>query len=512
MEPPKRKRPEKPDGQTPASLEPGFEESGQAGQEQREPPTKVSKGSAAGGSEGAAKENVTQEGKQSSNWPHKVPVDVEEELGDEEDEVDEGGEGKTDEGEAYGEPGEDYNVGDVEGEEEEEEGDNADEVELLDEEQAGNNEADDKDLENQLERELGRDTEDDMRDDTNEDTPLGDEQDQPDETTTNGPKVQRTVEQFGRTPLHGTCVAEKPLTATPDTLLAMLLDAMLKSRPISHDLSQQAVKKVLDEGYHNIQTLGNSSWEDRTGVLRDGGYNRYREQGATNLGEAAQFIREKYNGDLNNLLESAHHDRGEVRNRVKELKGLGDMGVDLFFNNVQSVWPEIAPFLDQRSLQTAEQVGIGRDLNSIFEELEGDALQMSRLANGLSTARRIVNIAVGVIMVLGGIAQFFPPSMGSIIVGAYVIVFGLLVGGLEFLPTVPDYVYRYASFLFSFLGRGAFYIFVGSIMLHGHVLRYIAGSLVGFVGVGYLALEFVPSIEPPSNMRESDQGWGAEQV
>jgi hypothetical protein len=44
------------------------------------------------------------------------------------------------------------------------------------------------------------------------------------------------------------------------------------------------------------------------------------------------------------------------------------------------------------------------------------------------------------------------------------------------------------------------------------VLRYIAGSLVGLIGVGYLVLEFIPSIEPPSNMRESDQGWGAEQV
>lgn len=30
----------------------------------------------------------------------------------------------------------------------------------------------------------------------------------------------------------------------------------------------------------------------------------------------------------------------------------------------------------------------------------------------------------------------------------------IVVGGLEFLPQIPDYVYRYASFLFSFLGRG----------------------------------------------------------
>ncbi|KAJ5746184.1 Golgi apparatus membrane protein TVP15 [Penicillium odoratum] len=125
---------------------------------------------------------------------------------------------------------------------------------------------------------------------------------------------------------------------------------------------------------------------------------------------------------------------------------------------------------------------------------------------------RLVNIAVGVIMVLGGISQFFPASMSSIIVGAYVILFGLIVAGLEFVPNVPDYAYRYASFLFSFLGRGVFYIFIGSILLHDMVLRIISGSLIGFIGVGYLVLEFIPSIEPPSNMRESDQGWGAEQV
>lgn len=56
------------------------------------------------------------------------------------------------------------------------------------------------------------------------------------------------------------------------------------------------------------------------------------------------------------------------------------------------------------------------------------------------------------------------------------------------------------------------YIFVGSIMLHAPVLRYIAGSIVGLTGVGYLVLEFIPSIEPPANMREADNTWGAEQV
>ncbi|TGO65799.1 hypothetical protein BCON_0001g01170 [Botryotinia convoluta] len=115
-----------------------------------------------------------------------------------------------------------------------------------------------------------------------------------------------------------------------------------------------------------------------------------------------------------------------------------------------------------------------------------------------SDAFRLVNLAVGVFMVLGGISQFFPLGFQSIIIGCYVIIFGIFS--------------RYASFLFSFVGRGIFYVFVGSILLHDHVLRIIAGSLIGIIGLIYIGLEFVPSIEPPANMREADGGWGAEQV
>ncbi|GAB1319099.1 Golgi apparatus membrane protein TVP15 [Madurella fahalii] len=118
---------------------------------------------------------------------------------------------------------------------------------------------------------------------------------------------------------------------------------------------------------------------------------------------------------------------------------------------------------------------------------------------------RIVNLAVAVIMILGGISQFFPLHFQSSVIGVYVIIFGL-----EF--QIPRQVSRYASFLFSFLGRGVFYIFVGCLLLHDHVLRIIAGSIVGVIGVAYVALEFIPSIEPPANMREADAGWGAEQV
>ncbi|KAM0282689.1 hypothetical protein ACHAQH_002886 [Verticillium albo-atrum] len=127
-----------------------------------------------------------------------------------------------------------------------------------------------------------------------------------------------------------------------------------------------------------------------------------------------------------------------------------------------------------------------------------------------SDAFRIVNLVTATIMVLGGIAQFFNFNFQGIIVGVYVIIFGLATALLEF--QIPPQVSRYASFLFSFLGRGVFYIFIGSILLSPSIWRIIAGSVVGVIGVAYVVLEFIPQIEPPANMREADAGWGAEQV
>jgi hypothetical protein len=42
--------------------------------------------------------------------------------------------------------------------------------------------------------------------------------------------------------------------------------------------------------------------------------------------------------------------------------------------------------------------------------------------------------------------------------------------------------------------------------------QYVPGGIIALVGVGYVVLEFIPSIEPPANMRDADAGWGAEQV
>ncbi|KAL2208804.1 COPI associated [Sarocladium strictum] len=128
----------------------------------------------------------------------------------------------------------------------------------------------------------------------------------------------------------------------------------------------------------------------------------------------------------------------------------------------------------------------------------------------LSDIFRIVNLVIAAITLLGGVAHIFSFSLQSIVIAVYMIIFGLAIALLEF--QIPPQVSRYASFLFSFIGRGFLYIFLGCLILGDMIIQNIAGAVVGGVGIAYVVLEFVPSIEPPSNMREADAGWGAEQV
>ena len=45
------------------------------------------------------------------------------------------------------------------------------------------------------------------------------------------------------------------------------------------------------------------------------------------------------------------------------------------------------------------------------------------------------------------------------------------------------------------------YVFIGSVIVGDKWFRIAPGSIVGIIGIAYIVLEFIPSIEPPANMR-----------
>lgn len=72
---------------------------------------------------------------------------------------------------------------------------------------------------------------------------------------------------------------------------------------------------------------------------------------------------------------------------IKGIKGIGNVGTDIFFDTAQGVWSCLAPFIDPRSLKTAEQCGLGNNIDQLWQDVDRDAVKMCKLASALTTIR-----------------------------------------------------------------------------------------------------------------------------
>jgi hypothetical protein len=149
----------------------------------------------------------------------------------------------------------------------------------------------------------------------------------------------------------------------PQSLFCLLTGALLLSARIGHELAMKSARVLFERGWTTPQKMAKSTWEQRVKALDEGGYARYDERTSTMLGETAQAVIEKYGADLRRLRDVARTggrrpDPARERKLLKEFKGIGEVGADIFFREAQLVWPELYPFADSKVLQTAEQVGL----------------------------------------------------------------------------------------------------------------------------------------------------------
>lgn len=120
----------------------------------------------------------------------------------------------------------------------------------------------------------------------------------------------------------------------------------------------RAAKALGDAGWTTAEHMAESSWEKRVKVLNENGYARYDESTSRMLGEVADLMLETYGGDLRKLREMAERDPDKERRLLKEFKGIGDVGADIFCREAQSAWDELRPFADRKSLACAEKLDL----------------------------------------------------------------------------------------------------------------------------------------------------------
>ncbi len=152
---------------------------------------------------------------------------------------------------------------------------------------------------------------------------------------------------------------------TPSPLFRWLCASILFSARISADTAAKAARALADSGWTTADKMAASTWEERTRVLNASGYARYDESTSRMLGETADLLLTEYGGDLRKLRERADRQPDRERTLLKAFKGMGDVGVDIFFREVQGTWDELFPFADKKSLKAAQALDLGGDAKTL---------------------------------------------------------------------------------------------------------------------------------------------------
>ncbi|MFF3290973.1 endonuclease [Streptomyces sp. NPDC003023] len=186
---------------------------------------------------------------------------------------------------------------------------------------------------------------------------------------------------------HGRTYAEEAgitLRDTPQPLYRLLVLAHLLSARIRASVALAAARELSDAGMRSPRAMAEASWQDRVDALGRGGYRRYDERTATQLGDGAELLIERYGGDLRRMRRQADGDADELRGMLREVPGLGPAGVNIFLREVQGVWPEAGPLLDEKALQGARRLGVGDDPRTLLKL--ADDVDPAHLAAGLVRA------------------------------------------------------------------------------------------------------------------------------
>jgi endonuclease III len=169
---------------------------------------------------------------------------------------------------------------------------------------------------------------------------------------------------------HGRTYAEEAgirLRDTPQPLYRLLVLAHLLSARIRGSVAVATARALHEAGLRDPRRMNGADRQRRVDALGRGGYRRYDERTATQLGEAAGLLTERWGGDLRRLRQEADGEAAALRRLLQEFPGMGPTGADIFLREAQRVWPEVAPYLDRKALQGADRLGLPQDPDRLVE-------------------------------------------------------------------------------------------------------------------------------------------------
>lgn len=159
---------------------------------------------------------------------------------------------------------------------------------------------------------------------------------------------------------HGQTYAEQAgirLSDKPSPLYRLLVLSVLLSARIGADIAVAAARELSAAGFRTPRAMLDATWQQRVDALGRGHYRRYDERTATMLGTGAELILQRWKGDLRRLHDEADTP-SDVCQLLREVPGIGPVGAAIFCREVQGVWTDLAPYVDDRTAKGAKLLGL----------------------------------------------------------------------------------------------------------------------------------------------------------
>jgi endonuclease III len=168
-------------------------------------------------------------------------------------------------------------------------------------------------------------------------------------------RVRRLLDVAGTT---YAAQARIKLSDKPMPLFQLLVLCMLASKPIDAGIATAAARELFKAGLRTPKAVQAADRHTMIEAFGRAHYVRYDESSATRLAEMADRVRDDYSGDLRRLADRSRHDAAAAKRMLKQFKGIGDTGADIYLREVQDVWTWVRPYFDDRATGTAKQLGL----------------------------------------------------------------------------------------------------------------------------------------------------------
>ena len=144
----------------------------------------------------------------------------------------------------------------------------------------------------------------------------------------------------------------------PNEVFKWFVASVLYGARISETIVKNTYKQFERDGLLSPKKILEAGWNGLVTSLDAGGYVRYDFKTADKFLELVKNLIEQYEGNINNVHESAI-DSLDLENRLKGLaKGIGEVTVNIFLRELRGIWSKADPLPQSLEILAARNLGL----------------------------------------------------------------------------------------------------------------------------------------------------------